>query len=637
MVMGQHRDGVEREVDRLTRLLLSRQGGDGRWSFCFESGPMTDAYMILLYRLYGKEPEALQQMAERIRSIGNGDGTWKLFHDEKEGNLSATIESIVGLLYAGVVQPNDPIVNNARQFVRSRGGIHQAGSLTKVMLTLINHYDWSHHPGVPAEFLLLPWWFPINFFDFVGFTRVHVAPILLASNRRFSVDLPGPSLDFSDWMGEKASRSSAIKGMEDFQREIDLGLARLREREGLLKKRALQRGERFLLHRRETDGTLYSYFSTTFLMMFGLMGMGYSKNHPVLRQAMGGLESFLYPVKHGWHLQETTSNLWDTALTTYALQQAGCGPQHPAIRQGLGYLLQRQHTRLADWSLRNPGVPPGGWGFSDINTMNPDLDDTAAVLRAMAPSYRCHPAAWGGSWSRGVGWLLSMQNRDGGWSAFEKNTDKAWPRRLLPFDDAHTVWTDPSTNDLTSRCLAFVGTELGWKWNHPTVARAVRFLERNQEQEGCWFGRWGVTYIYGTWAALTGLAAAGIPRSYPAVQKGIQWLQSVQNEDGGWGESCRSDIERTYIPLKASTPSQTAWALDALITWHDQPTPEIEAGVGALLGMADKQDWRMRYPTGAGLAGQFYIHYHSYRYVWPLVALSHYRNKYVNHYKSHIL
>jgi sporulenol synthase len=620
-------DRVEEEIRRLTDFLISRQEQDGRWTFCFESGPMTDSYMILLYRLFGKETEAIQRLSERLLFLGGDDGVWKLYEDEKGGNLSATIESIVGLVYAGVIQPDDPVVRRARDYVLSQGGIHQAGSLTKVMLSLIGLYDWLNHPRVPVEFLLLPWWFPVNFFDFVGFTRVHVVPILLASDRKFSVHLPGSHVDFTDWLGTKPS-SSLYSQIERFREEVEVGLSQMPFGRGPLRTQALKHGERFLLNRIEPDGTLYSYFSSTFLMVFGLMALGYPKHHPVFRRAMEGLERFLIPVEKGWHLQETTSTVWDTSLITFALQEAGLPPEHPAIHRGVDYLLRRQHTRFGDWTLRNPGVWPGGWGFSDINTINPDLDDTSSCLRAITPTFRKNPWALGTSWRRGVNWLLSMQNRDGGWSAFEKNTDKSWPRRLLPFEDAHTVWTDPSINDLTGRTLEFIGKELGWKGDYPTVRRAVRFLEGHQEPNGSWFGRWGVAYLYGTWAALTGLASVGYPRSHPMVEKGIRWLKSVQNEDGGWGESCRSDVVRRYIPLGGSTPSQTAWAVDALIAWHDQPTPEIEAGIRCLLDMKEKNDWLMRYPTGAGLSGEFYIHYHSYRYLWPLIALSHYRDKY---------
>ncbi|OYD08262.1 terpene cyclase/mutase family protein [Paludifilum halophilum] len=620
---------VEAEIRRILCFLQNNQQPDGRWSFCFESGPMTDAYMVLLYQLLGDDSaEGKKGMIERLIATGD-EGVWKLYPDEPNGNVSATVEAVTALVGTGAMDRNHPVAQRAREFVQSRGGVRRAGSLTRVMLTFMGLYDWSQHPKVPVEFLLLPWWFPVSFFDLVGFTRVHVAPILLASHRRFSASVPGISDRLAGWWPAGSEEASASAEAHALDREVKAALSAQLFSGNILQTLALRKGERFILDRIEPDGTLYSYFSSTWLMIFGWMALGYSKNHPVIAHAVRGLKTFLFPVKEGFHLQETTSAVWDTSLILDALQQAGIPPSSPVVQRGVNYLLRRQHTRLGDWSLRNPGVLPGGWGFSDINTINPDVDDTAACLKAIAGTVRLAPSLYGGHWWRGVHWLLSMQNRDGGWSAFEKNTDKSWPARLLPYQDARTVWTDPSTCDLTGRTLTFIGRELKWNRDHPAVQRAVHFLVKNQESDGSWFGRWGIAYLYGTWAVVTGMAAVGYDRSHPVIAKGVHWLLSVQNRDGGWGESCRSDEVRRYVPLGYSTPSQTAWALDALITVYEKPIPEIRAGVRCLLDMMRKKSgWMITYPTGAGLSGQFYIRYHSYHYIWPLTALSRYRNKY---------
>ncbi|WP_335342400.1 terpene cyclase/mutase family protein [Polycladomyces zharkentensis] len=515
--------------------------------------------------------------------------------------------------------------------MRHCGGLRYAGSLTQVVLSLLGHLSWDRYPKVPVEFLLLPPWFPVNLFDFVGFTRVHVVPILVAADRKYAACLPERP-DLSGWEEPKPndipfilSDSPLNEWVNSAFSSLPVGTSRVFSR----REAALKWAETFMLERLEPDGTLYSYFTSTFLMVFALLALGYPKDHPVMVRALRGLRSFVCPLAEGLHLQETTSTVWDTSLITHALLESGLKPDHPAIGQSLRYLLSRQQTKRSDWELRNPGVPAGGWGFSDLNTLNPDMDDTSACLRALTPA----ACLWGGkyqsAWDRGMTWMISMQNRDGGWSAFEKNTDKKWPQWLLPFHDARTVWTDPSTADLTGRTLECVCRYTGLDRRHPVIRRAAAWLVEQQQRDGSWFGRWGIAYVYGTWAALTGLAAAGWDLRHPTVRRGVRWLLRVQRPDGGWGESCRSDRERRYVPLPFSTPSQTAWALDALIAVHDRPTPEIKAGVRCLLDLLEKKDPRVfRYPTGAGLAGQFYIHYHSYGYIWPLLALSHYRNKY---------
>jgi len=220
-----------------------------------------------------------------------------------------------------------------------------------------------------------------------------------------------------------------------------------------------------------------------------------------------------------------------------------------------------------------------------------------------------------------------MQNDDGGWPAFEKNTNKqilSW----LPIEGADAVSTDPSTTDLTGRTLEFLGNHAEMNVRDPNIQKAVSWLLRNQEENGSWYGRWGICYIYGTWSAVTGLIAVGVPAEHPAIQKAVQWLLRIQNQDGGWGESCNSDIVKSYVPLGASTPSQTAWAVDTLIAASPTPTLPMIRGIQFLLGKEGNQDWTLSYPTGAALPGGFYFHYNSYRYIWPLIALGHFQKKY---------
>lgn len=447
---------------------------------------------------------------------------------------------------------------------------------------------------------------------------------MMIRNQKYQVTLPKKQA-VDSWFPEGLLQAHT-KSEQDFRKKrwlkSQLPLSVLQKGS---KRLAMRVAKKFLLDRIEPDGTLYSYFSSTFWMIIALLSMGYPKNHPVIERAMQGIRAMIMETELGFHLQETTSTVWDTSLLLHSLQEAGVKPEDPMVQRGLSYLKKRQHTKKADWSWNNPHTPPGGWGFSDLNTLNPDNDDTSAVLRAMSPTvamgYDLLP------WQRGVTWLVSMQNNDGGWSAFEKNTNARW-FRFLPYRDGKTVWGDPSTADLTGRALQFLGSMMNLKQDHPVCKKAVQWLIDHQQQDGSWFGRWGICYIYGTWAALTGLASVGIKSDTPTVHRALQWLESIQNQDGGWGESCKSDQVGRYVPLQASTPSQTAWALDALISYSPHSTTVIEAGIYCLNQMLQEKSWTHSYPTGAGWSGQFYMNYHSYQYIWPLLTLGHYRRKY---------
>ncbi|GHI01531.1 hypothetical protein AM1BK_50730 [Neobacillus kokaensis] len=322
-------------------------------------------------------------------------------------------------------------------------------------------------------------------------------------------------------------------------------------------------------------------------------------------------------------MQYTTADVWNTSLIGFALQSAGVRPDDPMVEKANLYLLNRQHHKFGDWVIHTPHTLPGGWGFSNINTILPDVDDTTAVLRSFSRIVPPENAAW----ERGVNWTLSMQNDGGGWPAFERNTDSS-VLEYLPLEKAKFLLMDPSCADLTGRTLEFFGNYTNLPENHTAIKKAIKWLKKDQKKDGSWYGRWGICYIYGTWGAITGLKAVGTPNNDSSIKKSINWLKSIQNEDGGWGESCHSDIQDKYIPLGASSVVHTAWALDALIMVSDYPAAEIERGITYLLNSLKNEDWTMEYPKGQGMGGAFYIHYHGYRYIFPLLTLSHYHKKF---------
>lgn len=611
---------VYEKINSITAYLVNSQAADGSWCYCFESATATDCYMIILLRhLNIQDNTLIYELARRLMSRQEPSGAWKLFYDEPEGNLSATIECYYALLLTGYTSKDDPRMKKARDFILAKGGPHQASSLTKTILALTGHYPWENLPELPVEMILLPTWLPINFYDFPGYTRVHLAPLMIFGDKKFTLTLPD-SPDLSDLYPPNPAPRVDMPGF--LLKAIKSGLKNIPLPLNEIHALALSKLERYTLARTEIDGTLYCYFSSTFFMIFALLALGYEPRHPVITKAVSGLKKMVCYTGVDYHQQEVTSAIWDTALITYALQEAGILYSHPAINKAAAFLLAKQQTRYGDWQVHNHQGHPGGWGFSRTNTINPDVDDTDYALRAL-----CHPAAHypetlGEAWKAGLQWLLSMQNSDGGWAAFEKNTNKKW-LSFLPIPDAQPVLTDPSAADITGRLVEFFSNYAG-QGSSSHVRKGVEFLLQNQEANGSWYGRWGIAYIYGTWAAVTGLVAAGVSPGHQAIQQAVQWLLSVQNPDGGWGESCLSDVEKKYIPLGLSTPSQTAWALDALIAAGLRDTPAVTRGIETLLLLTADTGVASTYPTGEGLPGGAYILYHSYRYVWPLVTFAHY-------------
>ncbi|WHY84163.1 squalene--hopene cyclase [Neobacillus novalis] len=612
-------------MDWIINVLRKDQSPDGSWDYPFDTGISTDAYMIILLRtLEINDEELIQGLTKRILTRQEKNGAWKLFFDEGDGNLTATLEAYYALLYSGYYPKSDKRLRAAKKFILANGGIKEASTYTKIMLALTGQQKWPTFSPFPIEVILLPEVFPLNFYSFSAFGRANLTPIMILADKKLSIRT-AYSPDLSELHLHRDEEDSWVRSteMRSLLSFLDDGAKSLIGIPKELRRLAIERAKKYMLDHIEADGTFYSYYSCTFLMIFALLSLGYKKTDPVIIKAIEGIKSMKSEINGLPHMQYTTANVWNTSLIGFALQATGIPTTDPMIVKANRYLLDRQHHKFGDWVIHNPNSLPGGWGFSNVNTILPDVDDTTATLRSISRIVPTELAAW----ERGINWTFSMQNDDGGWPAFERNADSKLIE-FLPLEKAEFLMMDPSCADLTGRTLEFFGNYTNLPRDHTAIKKGVKWLMKDQKRDGSWYGRWGICYLYGTWGALTGLSAVGVPNSNTSIQKAASWLRSIQNEDGGWGESCHSDSEKRYIPLRTSTLTHTSWALDALITVSDKPTAEIRKGIQYLVDSLDKEDWTTAYPKGQGMGGAFYIHYHGYRYIFPLLTLSDYQKKF---------
>jgi len=613
---------VNKEMNRIVKQLIRDQSKDGAWRYPFETGIATDCSMIILLRTLEIEDEAfIKELVERIAGEQQEDGSWKLFHDQKNGNLTSTVEAYYALLYSGYRDRKDKDIQAARRFILANGGAGEVHQFLKIMLALTGQCEWPHLP-INIEVMLIPDTFPINLFDLSVYGRANIIPFLILANTNFR-KRTAQSPDLSDLFQNREVRLFTEEQDEELRsltKWVKQGINGLKSH-GNLRELALYRAEKYMLDRIESDGTYLNYFSTTTLMIFALLARGYHSTHPVITRAVQGLKAMTTRMDDKLHCQYTTATVWNTTLISYVLQESGFAYSSSPVQKANQYILSRQQLKYGDWAIHESTVLPGGWGFADLNTFHPDIDDTTAALRAIR-TLATEQVDYRQAWDRGVNWLISMQNKDGGWAAFEKNVDKK-VLNLFPVEGGKDLLIDPSTVDLTGRTLEFFGNFTNLDFHQPMIKAGVRWLLQQQQTDGSWLGRWGV-YIYGTWAAVTGMIAVGISPKHPAIQKALTWLRKIQNPDGGWGESCNSDIQNQYVPLGDSTRTHTAWALDTLISAATTVTSEMENGVAFLVDRKEK-DWTSTYPKGRGMAGSFYINYHCYEYVFPLLALAHYQ------------
>jgi squalene-hopene/tetraprenyl-beta-curcumene cyclase len=345
--------------------------------------------------------------------------------------------------------------------------------------------------------------------------------------------------------------------------------------------------------------------------------LGYPANHPDRVEAQDQFDKLMVDDGERFFFQPCFSVVWDTAIAAFALGESGLAPNSAMQRCG-DWLLTKEVRRKGDWSAKRPHVEPSGWYFEFANEYYPDIDDSAMVLMALHHARSGDEIAQKACEKRALAWLLAMQSKDGGWAAFD--VDNNWHFLSdVPFAD-HNAMLDPTCPDITGRVLEALCLHL--PHDHEAILRGVAYLERTQEQDGSWYGRWGVDYVYGTFLALRGLKAAGVSDREAVVLRGGEWLRSIQNADGGWGESCESYQKGVFVAAE-STASQTAWAVLGLIAGGDTNSSSVKRGVEFLM-KTQRADgtWHEELATGTGFPQVFYLRYDLYRQSFPVLALS---------------
>ncbi|MBL0922214.1 MAG: squalene--hopene cyclase [Phycisphaerales bacterium] len=669
-------------VSRAAQALLAKQHEDGHFCAELEGDSILNTEYILMKWMLGQEaaPEAtpdqsrrFDKMAAYLRMIQREDGTWGQYPGAP-ADISACVKAYFVLKLMGD-DVDAPHMARARHAIRAMGGAEKINTFSMFYLAGLGQVSWDACPSIPPEIALLPRWFPFHMDKVSAWTRTMILPLALCTALRPVRQLrPEQGVDelFLDHTRRTRLNQDWNADNPADIRNVFLAIDRalkLAQKSGLIltRERAIKAAERWILDRMRPEATdgLGAIFPPMVYIQVALKALNYPRSHPVIRNAEHELDRFIIEDHDHVRIQPCFSPVWDSGIALYALTEAGLTEHNdPRVRACCDWLRAREIRMNGDWvrNLRPAdrsiqlGVDAAAWAFEYRNDWYPDVDDTAMVAKALrraGDSTDPHSAS-----SRAVRWILAMQNDDGGWAAFDRTKDRPWMDKV-PFAD-HNAMQDPSCADITGRTIESLVT-CGLSPSHPAIRAAVRFLQREQSPDGSWKGRWGVNFIYGTWQAVGGLAHAGESIREPYLQRTLQWLRSIQNDDGGFGETADSYLDDALKGRGPSTASQTAWAAMALMflvgandpavaraVRHleqtqldadqpaqspapvDRPAPEAWSeprGPRPLVSHPVPEPagaWREGWFTGTGFPKVFYLRYHLYRHYFPLMALARY-------------
>lgn len=627
--MGQ----VRQAIDSAHAALSNRQNDDGHWVFELEAdATIPSEYVLLEHYLDRIDDEKQARIGVYLRRIQGQHGGWPLYHDGGF-DLSASVKAYFALKAIGD-DINAPHMKRAREAILDHGGAARANVFARIQMALFGEVPWRATPVMPVELMLMPKAALFSMWNMSYWSRCVVAPLLVLRtleprainprNIHIQELFVTPPEEVKDWIRGpyRSFWGRVFKHVDTVLRPIEPRFP------ASMRKKAIKAAIDFI-EPRLGEGGLGAIYPAMANVVMMYREMGVPDNDPRVELAWKGIQELLVEKEDETYCQPCVSPVWDTGLSSMAMVEAASGPQatrpketRERMQRSMKWLRERQILNVkGDWAINCPDVRPGGWAFQYENDYYPDVDDTAVVGMLLN---REDPEGNREAIARAREWIVGMQSTNGGWGAFDIDNDLE-ALNHIPFSD-HGALLDPPTADVSARCVSFL-CDLGFPEDRPVIERGLAYLRREQEAEGCWFGRWGTNYIYGTWSALCAFNAAGVPHDDPAVERAVAWLESTQRPDGGWGEDCASYEGAAPGEYDMSLPTQTAWAVLGLMAVGRRESDVVQRGISYLVSQQDeKGEWQEKPYNAVGFPKVFYLRYHGYKQFFPLMALSRFRN-----------
>ena len=619
--------GLGQAIGRTVLALKHDQSEEGYWCEEFEADCTIPAEYIMMMHFMDDRDEGLEaKIAVYLRSKQATHGGWPLYPGG-ELNISASVKAYFALKLAGD-DPDEPHMVRAREAILALGGAVNANVFTHIALALFEQMPWRGVPYMPVEIMLLPKWFPFHIDKVSYWSRTVMVPLFMLCTLKARAKNPKrvnvrelftvPPEEERNFFKIRSPLNYGFIWLDRLGRMIDPFIPRF------VRRHAMAKAERWVVERLNGLSGLGAIFPAMVNAHEALAWLGYAEDHPYRLTTREAIRELVVEKEEHAYCQPCVSPVWDSGLSCLALQSAEQLGNGPEVIRSLDWLKDRQLLdEPGDWQRDRPNLRGGGWAFQFENGHYPDIDDTPVVAWAMLqsgePRYR-------ESIERAAEWICGMQSKNGGWASFDVDNTHYYLNEI-PFAD-HGALLDPPTSDVTARCITFL-TKYDRDRFEPQIRAGLEFLKSEQESNGSWFGRWGTNYVYGTWSVLLALEVVADPTTVGHVERAVAWLQDIQRDDGGWGETNSSYFNPTEAGTHhTSTAFQTAWGVLGLMAAGRTEDDAVGRGIDYLLArQAEDGFWHDEDFTAPGFPRVFYLKYHGYTRYFPLWALSEYRNR----------